>query len=589
LQHQLTVHTFKYIVVLMSNHIPTQKTDLQVPVLIAGGGVVGLSAALFLLNQGIIPLLVERHRGTSIHPRARGFDTRTMELYRELGINESIREAGKALAPAWGIHTGSSLATVIGKKKRKKKKSPVNMFGMSPLVALSPDTGARCTQDLSEPVLLDAALKRGADIRFNTELVSFTQDDDAVTAIMLDRETGKEWTVQSQYLIAADGAKSQVRETLQAATIGRGPISDLLNIYFEADLGDFIRDREFSIFIIKEPGLHGMLTAINNSDRWVFHLHYNTADGEKSEDYTKLRVTSILQKVIGLPDIAIRIISILPWQPTIKVVKEMQHGRIFLAGDAAHVMTPYGGKGANTGIQDAHNIAWKLAAVMRGIASPGLLHTYTEERQPVGLVNALHSGEWADENGLIKKNVVNVLGLVSSFTTAKVAAMLGLEKLCQRISMKRIANLVGLPDYQYPTYQPSAHNPQSPAPVYRKAKSLTASPGTRIPHIWVEYKNQRISTLDLPGKEFVLYTGTDNPHWRQAATDIRRDLKIPLAIYSIGVNADLIYTADKLTNVLGISEKGAILVRPDGFVAWRSKDASNDLGTIMKQILFNSQ
>jgi 2-polyprenyl-6-methoxyphenol hydroxylase-like FAD-dependent oxidoreductase len=492
-----------------------QKTD----VLIVGGGVVGLSAALFLLQQGIQPLLVERHKGTSIHPRARGFDVRTMELYRELGLGEAIREAGKALAPAWGILKDVTLAAAMEKRKPSRKKGPEHLFSV--IQELSPVTGARCTQDLSEPVLLAAAKERGAVVRYYTELVSFTQDATGVSAVLRNRDSGEDEQVRASYLIAADGAKSPVRTALHAATVGRGPLSDLLNIYFEAPLGEYVRGKEFSILLVKRDGLRGMLTAINNDDKWVFHLHSGDA-----ADLTEERIIPILREVIGIPGISVRIISLLPWQPTIRVVTAMHHGRVFLAGDAAHVMTPYGGKGANTGIQDAHNLAWKLAAVLKGRAAPALLETYSRERQRVGLRNAIRSGKWADENGLLKKSVPVVMGMIGWVLVMRILRLIGLKTLSRCAALRGLGDLVGLPVYRY-------------------------SGEVRLPHLWIK---SNISTLDLLGGGFVLITGEEDALWKEAAGALEN-----ITVRSIGA----------LRKKLGIHADGAVLVRPDGFVACR--------------------
>lgn len=499
-----------------------ERTD----VIIIGGGVVGLSAALFLLQQGITPLLVERHKSTSIHPRARGFDVRTMELYRELGLADAIREAGKALAPAWGILHDASLAEALKKRKPSKKKKPENMF--RELAAFSPETAARCTQDLSEPVLLTAAKESGADIHFHTELLSFTQDASGVTAVLRNRDSGEEWQVQARYLIAADGAKSSIRETLQAPTVGKGPISGLLNIYFEAPLGEYVRGKEFSLLLIKRPSFNGMLASINNNDRWVFHLHNEHKEIPKEED-----ILTVLQEVIGIPGVAVRIISILPWQPTVKVVKEMQHGRIFLTGDAAHIMTPYGGKGANTGIQDVHNLAWKLAAVLKEQAAPALLSTYSRERQPVGLHNSLRSGMWADKNGLLKKSFALMSGMVGWVLVMKCLKSLGLKSLSRRAAWHGLGDLVGLPIYHY-------------------------DESRRLEHIWIK---DNISSLDLLGKNFALITGEGGEKWKEAASHFKT-VKV--------------YVSEKLADDLGIQPDGAVLVRPDGFVAWSSRGMKDD-------------
>lgn len=235
----------------MKNAVYTDTFETQV--LVVGGGITGLTAAHLLLRSGISFMLIEKHRGTSIHPRARGFDVRSMEIYRQLGLAASIRKAGLALSPSWGIHTSASLAQALHKVKRRKKQAisfPIQMKGLEKLSAQSPESGARCTQDLSEPVLLEAALDRGADIRFATELVWLDQDEAGVTAGVRERETGREYQVRAAYLIAADGARSGIREHSGIPTTGQGSLGNLLNIYFEADLGEFVRGREFSLIRI---------------------------------------------------------------------------------------------------------------------------------------------------------------------------------------------------------------------------------------------------------------------------------------------------------------------------------------------------
>jgi 2-polyprenyl-6-methoxyphenol hydroxylase-like FAD-dependent oxidoreductase len=425
-----------------------------------------------------------------------------------------------------------SLAAAMEKRKPSGKKSEQLFSGIQ---ELSPVTGARCTQDLSEPVLLGAAKERGAVVRYYTEMVSFTQDDTGVSAVLRDRDSGAEEQVRASYLIAADGAKSPVRTALRAETVGRGPLSDLLNIYFEAPLGAYVRGKEFSILLVKRDGLRGMLTAINNDDKWVFHLH-----GGDAAELTEERILPILRAVIGIPGVPVRIISILPWQPTIRVVTAMQHGRVFLAGDAAHVMTPYGGKGANTGIQDAHNLAWKLAAVLKGRAAPGLLETYSRERQPVGLRNATRSGKFADEKGLLKKSMPVVMGMVGWVLVMRLLRLVGLKTLGRRAAMRGLGDLAGLPVYRY-------------------------NGEVRLPHLWIK---SNISTLDLLGRGFVLITGEEDAVWKEAAGSME-----DITVHSIGA----------LRKKLRIHADGAVLVRPDGFVACRIPKMVDDPAVFLKR------
>jgi len=532
----------------------------SIPVLIVGGGLTGLGAALFLLKQGIKPVLIERRASTSIHPRARGFDVRTMELFRELQLDQAIVEAGKALAPAWGLYQGESLVEILKDIDPAKLKvnHPINFPGLEKLAAMSPVAGARCTQDLSEPILLQAAQERGADIRFNTKLLSFTQSKNFVTAYIQDTVTGQEQTITCQYMIAADGAGSPVRKALQAATSGHGSYGHLLNVYFEANLGALVKGREFSICRITQPGLQGILTAINNSDKWVFHLYYDPAQGERPEDYTHERLEKLLQQILGMPEMTVRIISVLPWQPTVSVVNDMQHGRILLAGDAAHQMTPYSGKGAATGVQDVQNLSWKLALVLQQLAGEELLHTYSSERQPVGMQVAEMSGALADDKGLL--DIPKFMKLVSSSAN--------------EYNLEKMITMVGLPDFRY-TSAAIINDDHEGEPAL-----LSAQPGTRIPHVWLQKEPQPISTLDLATKHLTLITDEAGKAWQRAADSVTEQLHIKLPVYIIK-KEEPAYDAWK--EITSLQEGEVILVRPDGFVAWRrTLPATNAAGVLME-------
>lgn len=536
----------------------------QVPVLIAGGGITGLTAALFLLQHGIRPLLVERRPTTSIHPRARGFDVRTMELYRELQLDGAIVEAGKALAPAWGLYQGETLTQILQgiDPAKLKVNHPIQFAGLEKLAAMSPVAGARCTQDLCEPVLLQAARERGADIRFNTQLVSFTQQAECVRARIQDRATGQEETITCSYMIAADGAGSPVRKALQADTSGHGSYGHLLNIYFEADLQALVKDREFSICRIEQHNLHGMLTSINNSDKWVFHLHYDPVKGERPEDYTPERLQKLLQQMLGMPDMAIRIISVLPWQPTVSVVNEMQHGRIFLAGDAAHQMTPYGGKGAATGVQDVQNLAWKLALVLHQQAGDGLLQTYSYERQPIGMNVAEMTGMLADDKGLID---------IQKFKTLITSKDNGYR-------IDKMVTMVGLPYY---TYASTAIIPIDNA---GEPGLLQGQSGTRVPHIWVQKAEKPVSTLDLCTRRFTIITDGAGEAWQQAAQAVSQHLKIILPVYIIRKEDEAYQLWKEIT---AMQDGEAMLVRPDGFISWRQRMPAGDVQASLMQAMKN--
>ena len=496
-----------------------------------------------------------------------------MEIYRGIGICEAVREAGASLAPSVGIHSGTSLREVIEPKPRSEKRRKLPFAGL--MEGTSPEAGQFGAQDVVEPVLLSAAKGRGGDVRFYTECIGVEQDATRVVAKLRDRETGKEYELTADYLIAADGANSPIREQLGIQRTGEGALGNLLNILFTAPLGPFVKDREFSICQINTPEISGLFTAINNSDRWVFHLWYDAKKGEKPEDFPKERCVEVLHKALGMDDIEIEVKSILPWQASVRVAEREQVGRVFLAGDSAHQMPPYAGQGANSGISDVHNLSWKLAAVLNKQASPALLETYEAERLPVGKAAAEASGNAADERGLLymRKDVKTVVGLAR-----RIHLMSGFGYFYdgRGIVEESAGPLGGL-----------SWKPWTISSIFL---SLDGRPGSRAPHVWVEKDGKRISTLDLFGKGFVLLAGSDGQKWVGAAKSIAGSLNgMELVAYRVGPVGDVVDADRKWEAAAGVSSRGAILVRPDGFVAWRERRMPNDveggLEATMRQVL----
>lgn len=543
----------------------SKSTD--VPVFIIGGGIVGLSASLFLSHHSISCMLIERHSGTSIHPRARSVNARTMEIYRGIGISDAIREAGASLASSMGIYSGQSLKSVIEPKPRSEKK---RTFPLASLFSeVGPESGAFATQDMVEPVLLKYAKERGVDVRFYTECLGVEQDEEKVTATLKDRETGTTCTVTADYLIAADGANSPIRPQLGIERTGQGLLGNLLNILFQTSpsLESFVKDREFSLCQIERPEVAGLFTSINNSNRWVFHLHYSPAKGERPEDFPPERCVELLHKALGMDDIDIDIKSILPWQASVRVVEHVQVGRIFLAGDSAHQMPPYAGQGANSGISDVHNLSWKLALVLRHHASPSLLSTYETERLPVGRAAAEASGSAADERGLIsmKRDLNTALNLARRLHL--------LSGFGYTYSSKAI---VGESTW------PLGGATWRPWTVPSLFLSLDGRPGTRAPHVWVEKEGNRISTIDLFGKNFVLLTGSEGRAWAEAANSLQG---AEVEVYRVGPHGEVVDAERKWEAAAGVASTGALLVRPDGFVAWRKRSMPTDCKTSLEEVM----
>jgi putative polyketide hydroxylase len=521
-------------------------TDLppeRVPVLIIGGGVVGLSAALFLLHQGVRPLLVERHRRTSIHPRSRGINARSGELFRQIGLFDEIRAAGDALQPAVGIYAAKTLVEAIEGLPRRAPGAARPHLGMG-TEALTPTPTCRCTQDLMEPILRARGAERGADVRFGTEVESFERDGRGVTARLVERETGARREVRADYVIAADGAAGHTREKLGIGTTGCGAMGNLLNVLLRVDLAELVRGREFSLCVVENERVRGLWVTIDNRTRWALHIVYRPERGESPSDFPAERCAELARHALGIPSADVEVLGVLPWQPSVRVAEKFQAGRVFLAGDAAHQMPPWGGQGANAGIAEVHNLAWKLAAVLGGQATPSLLDSYDLERQPIGRYIAERSGSFGGRDGII-----DVTG--GSHPAAKIGQSF----------------VMGL-NYSYPA---------GDEPLL--VENLDGRPGTRAPHAWVEVNGQRCSTLDLFGRGFVLISHDDS--WTEAANAAVARRRLPLRVVTLRE----LKGAEAWAEQVGLAQEGTLLVRPDGFVAWRTAGAVDDRADTLDRAL----
>lgn len=518
-----------------SSHVMLE-TDL--PVLIVGGGPVGLSASLLMSRHGVRSLLVERHPGTSIHPKARGLNVRTLELFRVWGIEPAVRAAAKALERATDV---VSAATLLGPETRR-----IPYGGGGELEAAdSPTTGAGCAQDKLEPVLREAAASYGVgELRFGEELTGLEQDKQHVTATILDRESGLERTIHAKWLIAADGAESTIRSMVGIGMTGSRDLFHRMGIYFRADLEDVGRDRPALLYLLSPPEGAGVMAAVNLADLWLYMAPFRPDQGERAQDFDEARCVQMVRSAVGSQDLKLEVISALPWTASAAIAEHFRKGRVFLAGDAAHLIPPTGGQAMNVGIQDAHNLAWKLAGNVAGWAGPGLLDTYESERRPFALAVMDDASRNVGGFGQRQEQFSNrgrVLGV--SYDSSAI-----------------------VPDG---TELPALANPHIDyAP--------TARPGSRAPHMWLRQSGQRISTLDLYDSGFVMLTGANGRAWCTAVEQAIERLGMPLRCYVIGPEGDWIDESGDWTRLYGVGADGAVLVRPDGHVMWRAANVSGD-------------
>jgi 2-polyprenyl-6-methoxyphenol hydroxylase-like FAD-dependent oxidoreductase len=520
---------------------------LEVPVLIVGGGPVGLTASLLLSRLGIRSLLVERHPGTAIHPKARGINARTMEIFHQQEIEDEIRAAGLHPSKVGFIVWARTLAG-----EEIERRVP---WGQSTARAeVTPVRACLCAQDYLEPVLRRCAERQPqAEVRFDTELTSFTQDADAVVATLTNTKSGATEQVKARYMIAADGAQSRVRAALGIGMIGVRDVYDSVNVLLEADLRPWTQDRPAALYFIENEEMRATFLTINAHDRWGFLVNSLRAHGLKPADFTPERSVEMIRRAVGVPDLPVRVVGVAPWVASAHVAERYRDGRILLTGDAAHEMPPTGGFGMNTGIQDVQNLCWKLAAVLKGKATSTLLDTYHDERQPFGRT-------------------------ITETALANAASMGRMEKTLQGKGARReFLNEQGMifgATYQSRAVLPDGTpRPQVADPVTEYKPS--AWPGARAPHAWVRKDGERVSTIDLLGNGFVLLAGAKGAAWAAAAGSL------DITPYVLGDD-------EPWRELYGLDEAGAVLVRPDGHVAWRSAalagDASRTLGGVMDAI-----
>ncbi|WP_227980303.1 FAD-dependent monooxygenase [Nocardia spumae] len=493
------------------------------PVVIVGGGLTGLTAALFLRHHGVPTVLIERRRTTSPQPKARRINIRTMELFRQIGIAEAVEEAARGLSAHQAMAAGPTLA--------RAERIPFTLPGGLPdWDAITPSAACLCAQDLLEPLLRDLATARGCDIRFGVECVEFEETATGIAALLRTGD-GLAEPLRASYLIAADGAHSPIRHRLGIDRHGRGTLGRAVNVYFRADLSEVVRGREFNLCQIENDRIPGAFASVDGSQRWIFTS--STELDRPAADWPGL-----LRRAIGAGDLDLEVLSVLPWESGMFVADRFGSGRVFLAGDAAHVMPPYAAAGANTGIQDGHNLAWKLAMVLRGTADPRLLDSYDAERRPIGWYTA-------DQ---------------SSIRTANLRTM-ATESADDTPLADPIALILGLryPDGAF-VDDGSAHT--------TTRLDLGGCPGTRLPH---RFLDGRRSTLDLVGTGFTLFTGPDAAAWQAMSP---RDDRVR------HLRMDENWCAD-----VGIGTSGALLVRPDQIVAWRAPHAPADPGRALRAAL----
>ncbi len=519
------------------------KITTETQVLIIGGSLVGLSAALFLAWRGVDVLVIEKHSTNSKHPRAIGFTELTLEHYRAVKISDQIPQAPANIRLR--RVKAESLTGIWYQETLWTPDQVENDKGIA-----SPMTGAAIAQDLLEPILRKNAQKYGANLRYNTEMLCFEQQHKDVIVQVHNHQTNVKEQIKAQYVIACDGAHSKTREILAITREGIGVLKTIRSVLFNCPEAEIYLNQGIQQFEIEKDDFKAFLTHYPDG-RWVLMFH---DDRNRTEEQLKNMIIRALGR-----EMPIEIITTGRWEMAGLIASQYSKGRVFLAGDAAHQLPPTrGGFGANTGIDDVYNLAWKLSMVLNAEAAPALLETYNAERQPIGWLRHQQTFSRPDYNQWLGK---------PSFEKPTLYDAEAME-LGQRVESTAVIQ------YKSENLPPAAH-----------PEKWAGEPGTRVPHVWIQNYNQKISTIDLFTENFALIS--DDPSWIEAAKQVSFQFNIP--IDSILVNQDVFFQKEKsFYQTFTVQLGDAVLVRPDAIVACKLdgvKDSSIQAQTLSNYLL----
>ncbi|MFF7475773.1 FAD-dependent monooxygenase [Streptomyces sp. NPDC008092] len=565
---------------------PVMTTD----VVVVGSGPAGSAAALLLSTLGVDNIMITKYRWTANTPRAHITNQRAMEVFRDAGIEDQV------LADA----TDHALVgdTVFCTSIAGEEIGRIHTWGTRPdreadYRLASPCLTVDIPQTYLEPILVRNAAKRGTQVRFSTEYLSHTQDADGVTVDVLDRLTGKAYLIRAKYLIGADGARSMVAADIGLPFEGAMDIAGSMNITFKADIGRYVSHRPSVLYWVIQPGSNvggigaGLVRMVRPWNEWLIVWGYDI--DEEPPQVDEAAAVQIVRNLLGMPDLDVEITGTSLWGNNEMYATRLHSGRVFCAGDAVHRHPPSNGLGSNTSVQDAYNLVWKLAAVLRGQAGPALLDTYSAERAPV----AERIVKRANRSSREFVDIFRALGVLDATTEAEMAAAIEERKANTPAGAAKRAALVRAMDLK--NYEFNAHGVElgqfytssailsdgSAPPVPSRDPDLyyemSTVPGSHLPHAWVGDSAHRRALMDVaPYDRWTLLTGIAGEAWEAAAEKVGQELGVPLATVVIGPGrevTDLYYDWAKLREV---EESGVLLVRPDKHIAWRATTLPDD-------------
>ena len=580
------------------------EVKVETEVLIVGSGPAGSSMSLFLATYGVDHLVISKYFWTANTPRAHITNQRTVEIMRDLGIEERIKLYG---TPHHLMGDTSFCTSLAGEEIGRVRTWGTHPLRESEYLSASPSSNYDLPQNLFEPILVDASSSRGGRFRFGVEYLSHRQYDEYVEVTVSDRLTGDKYAIRCKYLIGADGGRSKVAVDMGASMEGKMDIAGSMNIVFRADLSKYVAHRPSVLYWVLQPGADiggiglGLVRMVRPWNEWLIVWGYDidAPPPEVNEEFAK----GVVRNLVGDETIDPIIDSVSLWGNNRMYATTYRKGRVFIMGDAAHRHPPSNGLGSNTSIQDAYNLAWKLALVINKKAGDGLLTSYQEERAPIGKQIVLRANKSIEEFGAILSalgvtDTINVDVMKSNMAQLHDESSIGLSR------RQRLLEAFDLKDYEFNAhgvelgqrYSSSAvMGDGSEEPKYSRDPELyyhpTTYPGARLPHVWVvDEAQQKVSTHDICGKgRFTLLTGTNGSRWKMAAEKVSDELGVKIDAYIIGPGQRYRDVYNDFAKVREVEEDGALLVRPDMHIGWRSMSMVEDpevaLASTMRQIL----
>jgi 2,4-dichlorophenol 6-monooxygenase len=579
-----------------------QEVEVEVPVLVVGGGVAGLTASMLLSNLGIPSLLVSRYSHTSQLPKAHILNQRTMEIFTDIGVAPAVLAHSTPTENMHGVAMYTGLEGDGPASRYARRIAYADGWGAGnsdpDYQAASACATANLPQILLEPILKRHAERQpNAAVRFHHELIDLHQDEHGVTAVILDHRNDVRYRVRSSYLLGADGGRT-VAKLAGIEMADHVELGHALNVHMSADLSPYFDDPGTWIRCIYNPDYPEYLTFGcviigvgphqwgHRSEEWLVSMPLVTDDPDAADP---ARAVKRIGESLGIKDFRPQIHHTSKWVMDSVLAATFQVGRVFILGDAAHRHPPTGGLGLNSAVHDAYNLCWKLAAVLNNRAGAGLLDTYTPERRPVAAANIRASLNAAVHHFAI----TDALGLSTDKTAEENwAALRPLIEDCADSTSRRhgITQVFGestnefrLHNIEFGYRYESAAVISDGAPIAeplddQRLYQPSTTPGAPLPHAWVERAGERFALRSLIHRgHFVLIAGEDGHDWVEAAEKaaIRKGIALNSARVGMG-DVDLVDIRFAWLKNRGISRTGAVLVRPDGHLAFRSPHSVDD-------------